>query len=280
MRRCGFTRRELAVIIAVIVILVLILLPVLAKSREAAGRAACQDNMKQMSIVFAMYADESPGGRFPKAGRSLAAIDGPALYPDYMTDDKLIVCPADREAVALLDSGGPDDVGYWYELDSNGNRVVNPNRFAALSYLYMGWVTEDAGHLENIAGILRAHGATSDGGVDQPIKDGDLDTTSPGGLGPGTGNGGGNKIYRIVDGFEGGSSLLMSAEFLTKVDAYPARSTIPVLFDTVSTTIRDFNHASGGVNVLYADWHVEFVQYPAKYPVSAKAATVIESLDF
>jgi len=108
---------ELVVVIAIIGILAAILLPALARVREAVRRASCANNLKQMGIVYKMYANESNGSypsiyiwsflgavweqnltivdmdptgcRWPSEARTLEsgslAVDVKPLYPEYLT---------------------------------------------------------------------------------------------------------------------------------------------------------------------------------------------------
>jgi prepilin-type N-terminal cleavage/methylation domain-containing protein/prepilin-type processing-associated H-X9-DG protein len=62
-RRRGFTLIELLVVISIIAVLIALLLPAVQSAREAARRAQCTNNLKQMALAALNF--ESSNGQFP-----------------------------------------------------------------------------------------------------------------------------------------------------------------------------------------------------------------------
>ncbi len=122
--RRGFTLIELLVVIAIIAILAAILFPVFAQAREAARKASCQSNLKQLGTAIAMYATDYDNrlvtgggdchGSPPGCSRTnpLPGQQWQWVIQPYVKNWKLYRCPSDpREESQIPVSYGVNNYG-------------------------------------------------------------------------------------------------------------------------------------------------------------------------
>ncbi len=168
----------------------------LVQSRNAAVLSSCQNNLRQMALVFKMFANESRDGMFPELSGTPGKLTPilKEIYPEYLMDPPVLLCPAEENLEEKRGAFGKmvDDESYFYL----GYAVTNDEEMALFADAYREWTRKR-----------------------RPFDD---DLPLPEGKGPG----GGGKLHRLREGVE--RFYVPDAD---RVEAHKMRSIIPLMIE-------------------------------------------------
>jgi prepilin-type processing-associated H-X9-DG protein len=242
---------ELLVLVGVVVVLAILILSALARPVGPRRCHSCQNNLKQMGLVFKMYANESKG-QFPPvspvSGNWMVSMA--AVYPEYLTDLTVLICP-----------NSPNNHPGVFTLKDNrehsGAKIgaFHPDCATSLFYVYTGYeLLRD----EEAWALSYARATMPEGWLGRV----DINVTARQGesVAPPI------SVPKLQD---------------TDVNGSPRPSVpvsrVSVMWDRIGTAKGDNNHPPAGSNVLYFDGHVEFKQFTDhnksdEFPVTRVAA--------
>ncbi|MCC6696289.1 MAG: DUF1559 domain-containing protein [Candidatus Hydrogenedentes bacterium] len=225
------------VLAAACVLVIAVVLPALGRAREAAHRASSQNNLKQLALVFKMYANENRGEEYPPLTpyEGLWMFDLEKVYPKYISDVSVLVNPSRPDADELLETlheaAAKSPIDY-----------ETMTRVAAKSYTYPGWVVWTDEDVRVLRDSRRK-------GVEAPDREQDIQTPS-------------GTLRRPREGVE----RFLITDINNPAASASAQSEIPVLFENVAES-GSRRRQPAGANVAFMDGHVEFV--PAgEFPVT------------
>lgn len=219
---------------AVVILCFAFLPPIFSPAREAARRSSSQNNLKQLGLVFKMYAGDNSGYYPPLAPLpGVWMFDISRVYPEYLSDLSVLVDPSRPDASQISEQLQKYAVAT--PIDWEGI-----TRLAARSYTYPGWmVLSDSDVLAASERVQRLAKADYDSDLEVADK----------------------TLRRFREGVE----RFLITDINNPASSTPAQATVPLLFEATPSSHPSSDNAA---HVLYMDGHVELVSQGTKFPVT------------
>lgn len=229
---------QFAAAAAMVALVAAVIMPALSRSREASRRASVQNNLKQLGVVFKMYANESKGEAYPPLTpyEGFWMFDVAAVYPKYFTDLSILVDPTLPDAGKLVDE--LNRLARMEPVDWEGI-----TRIAARSYTYTGYAVESEA---DVRAVMEQRRLMARADLSNDVTSGTA------------------TVHRLREGVE----RFFLSDINNPAASARAQVTIPVLV----TTPRSERVRTGpdGAHVLYMDGHVGFVKKDEAFPVQER----------
>ncbi|HPO15956.1 MAG TPA: hypothetical protein PLI09_21135 [Candidatus Hydrogenedentes bacterium] len=235
----GMHAAKIIITILFIVFLAGLILPALQRPCANPRRSSCQNNLKEMGLVFKMYTDVHKDNMFPP----LMYVDGSwtpdlrYIYPEYLSDPNVLFC---------LSNPNDDKGRFWEIVEKKPLDWGALHQTIAKQYLYMGWAIHDRADLD---ALYKAPQLIS--GQDFVID--------------------GHTVYWLREGVE----RFLVTDINDPAEAAQVQSSISVMFDNPAAHA----HVPHGINVLFLDGHVTFIRLKDEVNTLREALETILSLE-
>jgi prepilin-type processing-associated H-X9-DG protein len=257
---------EIVVILLIAGVLLAILIPMIRELRQGSRRYACVENLKQLAVALGLYASENKD-RYPPIDdtKNNFIFNANLLYPEYLSDHMVAVCPADSrvdpEAVFRLISDHPNDG------TPKGN--IHSDCFTDDNYIYLGWLVV----VDQFDNRMLMSGKGVEAFFDAYDKlspdDHDSNVNVPEGRGFLDGDG----IYRLSCSFD----IFLIGDINTTLPSMESGGGIvPFMWDRPYVDPSKFSHQPTGGNVLYMDGHVDFIKFGKVFPMTETMASLLD----
>lgn len=213
----------------------------LPSARQSAYRASCGGNLKQVGLVCIMYADTDAGSYLPPLSveKGKLTFASQGVYTEIITDIRILLCPTQKDNNEYQPFA-PDNI-----------RLFNDQ-----SFFYLGYTLTSDREVEAFAEAYREQIAKGGNFKEDLVVSG------------GNGTLGRDKILRLCNG----------KELLSKIGELSENVIDGNKIPTVIERIGNHKKPVGG-NVLYLDGHVEFLEYPGRWPMTEKTIRILQELD-